>query len=315
MKNFVKTLIIMLSIFCIAWTQQSFAQDTTVKKARYTLLKPYKDNLFGYKSIVYQEFDKKYTVFPYSQKVDLEQRDSIPEKRARDEYFDTTEVEKYRVDKTFTYQGKKITFTETTKAGNWLAKEDVQYLVIYIHGLNGNRTWGTNDFSFWWNFNRIQNLMLENNGSYIATEFSDFNRRGMLEVRELILSKRKEYPKARVFVACGSSGGAICWGLASDVQGNRLIHGLLILGSSSGYDWFNNSSLSFQRKRLLPIYIAHGEKDRVIWLAWQKKFFSQILAKNKDYPIRMHVFTNWTHGTPIRMFDWKTVLNWMIKNS
>lgn len=29
----------------------------------------------------------------------------------------------------------------------------------------------------------------------------------------------------------------------------------------------------------------------------------------------MHVFTNGTHGTPIRMVDWKTVLNWMIKNS
>ena len=67
--------------------------------------------------------------------------------------------------------------------------------------------------------------------------------------------------------------------------------------------------------KLLPIFIGHGEKDRSIGMKGQRDFLDKVLSKNKNYPIRMHVFTNGTHGTPIRMVDWKTVLNWMIKNS
>lgn len=158
--------------------------------------------------------------------------------------------------------------------------------------------------------------MLNNKGSYISTDFSNFGVLGMSEVRELIRIKRIQYPKARVFIACGSSGGDICWWLAKDQQGNKLIHGLLLLGSNYGHWWLNgDQSLSLQRARLLPIFIAHGEKDRSIGMKGQRDFLDKVLSKNKNYPIRMHVFTNGTHGTPIRMVDWKTVLNWMIKNS
>lgn len=275
----------------------------------------FKDNLFAYKAIVSEEADGKYKLIDYSQKRDLEERDEIPEKKVSREYRDTTKFDLYKQDKSFLYNNKKISYVENTKAWVDIKKEDVKYLTIYIHWLNWNRWQWVNDYSFGWNFNRIQNLMLLNNGSYIATEFSDFGSLWINQVRELIKQKKKEYPNTKVFVACGSSGWAICWWLANNSEGNALINGLLILGSSSWHNWLNNSHLSTHRNKLLPIFIAHWQKDRVIGLEGQKNFFHAVLSKNKNYPIRMHTFTNGTHGTPIRMLDWKVVMEWLIKNS
>lgn len=279
-------------------------------------LAPFKDNLFSYKYFVNEEYDGKYKLISYSQKRDLEERDEIPEKRVSELYRNTANFDTYKKEKTFQYKWKTIGYVENTKAWVDIEWKNIQYLTIYIHWMNWNKWQGVNDYSFWGNFNRIQNLMLENNGSYIATNFSNFGVDWMEEVKQLIKNKKTEYPNAKVFLACGSSGWDICWGIAADNEWNALLNGLLILGSNSGYKWLWNDTLSMKRKGgLIPIFIAHGEKDRVIWLQGQKNFFTAILRKNKDYPVRMHVFTNGTHGTPIRMLDWRVVINWIIKNN
>lgn len=296
-------------------TPEELKNQTNTTNKKPGVFNGFKDDLFAYKAIVSEEAEWKYKLISYSQKRDLEERDEVPEKKVSAEYRSIEKFDIYKKDKTFSYNNKKISYVENTKAWVDIKKEDVKYLTIYIHGLNGNRWQWVNDYTFGWNFNRIQNLMLENNGSYIATEFSDFWVLWMSQVRELIKQKKKEYPNVKVYVACWSSGWAICWWLANNNEGNKLLNGLLILGSSSGNNWLNNKLLSTNRSKLLPIFIAHGEKDRVIGLQGQKNFFYSVLSKNKNYPIRMHTFTNWTHWTPIRMLDWKVVMEWMIKNS
>jgi hypothetical protein len=36
------------------------------------------------------------------------------------------------------------------------------------------------------------------------------------------------------------------------------------------------------------------------------------VAAKPDYPVRFVRFETGTHGTPIRMVDWRAVLNWML---
>ena len=45
-------------------------------------------------------------------------------------------------------------------------------VVIYLHGRNGSRFQGTNDWMFGGNFNRIKNLMMRNGGVYLSPDFS-----------------------------------------------------------------------------------------------------------------------------------------------
>ena len=82
---------------------QASKQNPSVSKAQYTLLQPFKDPLFSYKSIIEQEADGKYSLISYSQTRDLEERDTIPEKKVSFDYVDLTGVNKYRKEKTFSY--------------------------------------------------------------------------------------------------------------------------------------------------------------------------------------------------------------------
>jgi hypothetical protein len=62
-----------------------------------------------------------------------------------------------------------------------------------------------------------------------------------------------------------------------------------------------------------PIYIGHGSHD--ILMAWepQREFFKKIKAAAPDYPIKFALFDTGSHGTPIRMTDWRLILNWMLE--
>jgi len=41
--------------------------------------------------------------------------------------------------------------------------------------------------------------------------------------------------------------------------------------------------------------------------------FRAIKKAAPDYPIRYDLFMEGVHGTPIRMSDWRMVLNWMLE--
>ena len=62
----------------------------------------------------------------------------------------------------------------------------------------------------------------------------------------------------------------------------------------------------------MPIFIGHGSKDSILDWVTQETFFKKVKGAAPDYPIRFDVFVNGLHGTPMRLVDWRRVLNWML---
>jgi hypothetical protein len=63
----------------------------------------------------------------------------------------------------------------------------------------------------------------------------------------------------------------------------------------------------------LPIYLGHGTRDIVINWKNQDGFFKKVKAAAPGYPIKLAIFETGSHGTPIRMTDWRLILNWMLQ--
>ena len=94
--------------------------------------------------------------------------------------------------------------------------EGAAIITIYLHGQGGSRKQGVDDFTFGGNFNRIKNLMADNGGLYLSPDFSDFGDKGAAEIAALIDHYAEASPGAKIFVACGSMGGCLCWKLAAN---------------------------------------------------------------------------------------------------
>ena len=269
-------------------------------------LAPYKDDLFKYPKLISSAASGDYVVVEYVQQRDLDERDVVPEKKTKDEYvsLDTKAVEQDLVLHDGTTTMKVIGVGKT--AGKAKA------VVIYLHGRNGSRFQGANDWMFGGNFNRIKNLMMRNGGVYLSPDFSDMGARGTGEIKALIRHFHENSPGAPIFVACGSLGGSICWALAKDPEATPMLGGLLLLGSSIDAGFLKNPALHDPARRF-PIYIGHGSRDSL--MAWQpqRDFFNKIKAAAPDYPIKFALFDTGSHGTPIRMTDWRLILNWMLE--
>ncbi len=115
-------------------------------------------------------------------------------------------------------------------------------------------------------------------------------------------------PGAPVSVACGSLGGRICWGLARDDEIARHIDGFLLMGSTNDDAFFRTAAF----KRKVPVYLGHGTGDIVMNWKGQEAFFRKFKQADPNYPVRFALFNSGSHGTPIRMTDWRDVLNWML---
>ena len=91
-----------------------------------------------------------------------------------------------------------------------------------------------------------------------------------------------------------------------------MLAGALLLGSTNDNGFFRSPPAT-GAVRPVPIYIGHGTRDRIIKWESQKSFFEQVKARLPAYPIRLAIFDSGVHGTPIRMTDWRLVLNWMLE--
>ena len=127
---------------------------------------------------------------------------------------------------------------------------------LYLHGQGGSRKQGVDDFTFGGNFNRIKNLMAANGGLYLSPDFSDFGDKGAAEVAALIEHYAEQSPGAKIFVACGSMGGALCWKLAGDDAVAAKLGGLLLLGSL----WDDGFLQSAAFKRKVPVFFGQGSQ-------------------------------------------------------
>ncbi len=264
-------------------------------------LKPYKDELFAYPGIIASENGGAYRVVDYSEARDIDRRDKVPERRVHAKYV-STGVRKVQQDLALKTDAGTIRFVAVGKT------DGARVITLYLHGQGGSRKQGVDDYTFGGNFNRIKNLMAANGGLYLSPDFSDFGAGGTAEIDALIGHYAAKSPGAPVFVACGSMGGALCWSLAKDKTVAPHLSGLLLLGSL----WDDSFTSSAAFKRRVPVFFGQGSRDTVFPVDSQEAFYRSILKKAPGYPARFVRFESGTHGTPIRMTDWRETLNWML---
>ncbi|GHD08046.1 alpha/beta hydrolase [Tianweitania populi] len=264
-------------------------------------LKPFKDKLFAYPAVLATSDNGAHVTIDYQEMRDINGRDAVPERRVKPDYI-ATNVRGVQQDLALTSDsGAKITHVAVGK------REGASMIVLYLHGQGGSRKQGVDDFTFGGNFNRIKNLMAASGGLYLSPDFPDFGDKGADQVAELIKHYSDASPTARVFVACGSMGGGLCWALARKPEIVGKLGGLLLLGSH----WDDAFLTSAAFKAKVPVVFAQGSRDPVFPVDKQEAFFRKIRAASPNYPTRFVRFESGTHGTPIRMIDWRETLSWM----
>lgn len=268
-------------------------------------LAPYKDKLFQYPKVLEQSHKGAFVRVEYSKKRDLYGRDEVREIRAHRRYVSLKPRRKQKK-LVLSVADRKIDYIGLGKLGG-----DAKAIVIYVHGKGGNRLQGANDWSFGGNFNRVRNLMLRNDGVYISTDITDFGGKGVEDVMALMRTYHGTSPKAPIIVACGSMGGHICWSLMRSNEAASMLGGVLLLGSLVDKGFLGSAMVNGGGKAV-PIYLGQGSEDPVFNWQGQKAFFTSLKARRPNYPIRFTLFDSGSHGTPIRMTDWRLILNWML---
>jgi pimeloyl-ACP methyl ester carboxylesterase len=287
----------------LAFAVVAFAFTAGAADAAYRLA-PWKDDLFKYPALLSSKDDGAYVVVDYNEKRDLDERDIVPEKQTKPEYVDLS-TKKVEQDMTLTDGTTKVQFIGVGKV-----QGKAKIVVIYIHGRNGNRFQGANDGMFGGNFNRIKNLMVRNGGVYLSPGLPDLGPPGARQVKALVKQYAENSPGAPIFIACGSLGGQVCWALAKDPEVAPLLGGLLLMGSTHDDGFLKSAAF---KNRQFPIYLGHGSHDIILNWKGQAGFYQKIKKAAPDYPVRFALFQTGSHGTPIRMTDWRMQLNWMLQ--
>ena len=264
-------------------------------------LSPFKDELFAYPATLATQDDGAYLAVDYREARDINERDEVPERRVKRAYVSLGVRRQQQDLKLMTAAGEVRHFAVGKTEG-------ASIITMYLHGQGGSRKQGVDDYTFGGNFNRIKNLMVDNGGLYLSPDFTDFGDKGAAEMAALIEHYASASPDAKVFVACGSMGGHLCWSLAANPTIAKRLSGLLLMGSVLDDNF--RSTPAFKKK--MPVYFGHGSHDVVFAIDKQEAFYRSLRAVKGGYPTRFVRFETGTHGTPIRMTDWRGTLNWML---
>lgn len=261
-------------------------------------LKPFKDELFAASAVIESRDDGDYQVIDYDEMRDINGRDQVPERRAKGKYV--TRLKQKPVGEALVLNRGNL---ELSRIG---AATDAAFTVIFIHGRGGDRRLGMNDYTFGGNFNRLKNLAVENGGAYFTPSIRSFDEQGVRDTASLIDRAYKLSPGRPVILSCASMGSFICWGIAQRPETVAQLKGMVILGGATDPDF----SRSAAYKAKLPIWFTHGSRDNVYAAGDQAALYEQL--HTSGYPVRFTLFQSGTHGTPVRMTDWRSVLNWII---
>ncbi|WP_245410016.1 alpha/beta hydrolase [Pararhizobium haloflavum] len=262
---------------------------------------PFKDRLFAYPEMIDQRADGRFQRYAYDEARDIDRRDSIPEKRVDPAYVDLSVRRQQRAG-SVAYGQRNLEFYEVGAA------QGADFAVIFIHGRGGDRRLGVDDWTFGGNFNRLKNLAVKNDGTYYAPSVPDFGTNGTQAVSALIRQVAKVSPGAPIILACGSMGSLICWRAADDAAVSALLDGLVILGGTAHRAFTQSPAMRLR----VPIVFAHGSNDQVYDWRSQAALFDAVLAAAPDYRTRFALFETGSHGTPIRMTDWRETLNFIM---
>jgi len=262
-------------------------------------IKPFKDELFSRMTVLQSSDGGAYEVIDYQEMRDINGRDREPERRVKDEYV-SLGVRGSQQNETLELAGRRLDVTRVGQA------EGAAFTVIFIHGRGGDRRLGVNDYTFGGNFNRLKNLAAGNGGIYYSPSVTSFDDKGVADIAALIRYAFDRSSGRPVILACASMGGFICQGISRDAQAVRYLKGVALLGGPPD-PGLPKSALA---KRKLPIYFAHGGSDSVYKSEDQTAVYRKLKAAR--YPTRFTLFATGSHGTPIRMVDWRKVLNFLL---
>jgi hypothetical protein len=262
-------------------------------------LRPYKDELFSAQTVLESKDGGANQSVDYDEMRDINGRDEIPERRVKRQYV--------------SMGYKKQQAMESLPIGN--GKLDVgrvgpasgqAFTVIFTHGRGGDRRLGMNDYTFGGNFNRLKNLAADNGGTYYAPSIRSFDAAGVAQTAALIDFAYQQSGGKPVILSCASMGSFICYGIARDRQVVSKLKGMAILGGAVDPEFPSSVAASVK----LPVWFTHGSLDKV-YSAEQQEAMYRGLRKNGQ-PVRFTVFVSGSHGTPVRMTDWRAVLNWLL---
>ncbi|MCR9139507.1 MAG: hypothetical protein NXI27_26140 [Alphaproteobacteria bacterium] len=266
------------------------------------LLRPYKDKLFSYPGILATADKGDYLKVDYRKERDIHKRDKVPERRVNGKYVSMRPKRKQR---TLTIKAPDVA-VEVYETG---ASKRARFAVIFIHGRGGDRRLGVKDWTFGGNFNRLKNLAVRNGGVYYSPTIPSFDQRGLEHLQTLVTYIRRTSPSAPIVLACGSMGSILCWAGANDPGISSRLAGIAILGGTGDSSFASSAAYHAG----VPVMIAHGSGDSVY--DWRSQFNLYRTIRNSSdetYPIRFVLFETGSHGTPIRMIDWRDTLNWML---
>ncbi|MFK0165578.1 alpha/beta hydrolase [Rhizobium sp. NPDC090279] len=264
------------------------------------MLKPFKDELFSNQAVIESHDNGAFQTIDYQEMRDINGRDQIPEKRVKPAYVDTGVRWKAQEDETLQLGDRKVDVTRIGPASKQA------FTVIFIHGRGGDRRLGSNDYTFGGNFNRLKNLAYRNGGTYYAPSVKGFDSNGVADIAALIRYSYEQSGGKPVILTCASMGSFICWGITRDAESVKRLTGMAILSGVTDPD-FTKSAFY---KAKLPLWFTHGSKDPVYAATDQQAMFEKLYKAH--YPTRFTLFETGNHGTPVRMTDWRKVLNWIV---
>ena len=261
-------------------------------------LKPFKDELFSNQTVTESHDDGAFETIDYQEMRDINGRDIVPERRVKPAYM-ALGVRWHQADETLTLGSRKLDVTRVGPASGQA------FTVIFIHGRAGDRRLGSNDYMFGGNFNRLKNLAVDNGGSYYAPSIRTFDADGVADVAALIRSVSEQSGGKPVILSCASMGTIICWGITRDAESVKLLKGMVMMSAVTDPTF---SKSAFYKARL-PIWFAHGSNDSVYAATDQQVQFEKLIKAH--YPTRFTLYASGSHGTPLRMIDWRKTLNWL----
>ena len=261
-------------------------------------LKPFKDDLFT--PVIIERADGgAFERVDYQEMRDINGRDEEPERRVKRRYV-APGVRKAEALETWPLSTGPM---ELGRAG---PAENSAFSVIFIHGRDGDRRLGMNDYRFGGNFNRLKNLAVENGGTYYAPSMKSFDTAGATALSALIAEIAARSPGRPIVLSCASMGSFLCWGVARDAATVARLKGMAILGGAVDPDYVKSAAF----KAKLPIWFTHGGNDKTYRTEDQKALYDRL--RGASQPVRFTLFETGSHGTPVRMTDWRAVLNWVL---
>lgn len=260
----------------------------------------FKDDLFAYPGILEQADNGAFLKIDYDKMRDIHKRDEEPERKVKGKYV-STGVRWYQDFETIETGGRSVDVFEVGKL------KTARFAVIFVHGRGGDRKLGANDYSFGGNFNRLKNLAYKNNGVYFAPSARDFGDQGAADVSALIAYVKASAPQAQIVLTCASMGNFICWKITGDARISGMLAGMMIFGGPAEPAFLKSPAHAAR----LPILFSHGSDDTVYPWTDQQSLYKSLIKQG--YPTRFLLFQTGSHGTPIRMTDWRETLNWILK--